>query len=50
MVRAWFKYTPSPGHTIESSIPGEGHNHAYLTRWVAVVWANYVFQIDYVDA
>jgi hypothetical protein len=50
MIGPRFKYTPSPGHSVKSSALGDGHDHANLSRWMAVVWPNYVFQIDYVDA
>ena len=43
MIGLWLKYTPSPTHTVKSSTLCDGHNHAYLTRWMAVVWTNYVF-------
>lgn len=43
MIGPRLKYTPTPGRTVKSSAFSNGHNHAYLARWMAVVRANQVF-------
>jgi hypothetical protein len=43
------KYTPTPGHIVESGTLRDRHDHADLAGWMAVVRANYVFQVDHVD-
>lgn len=50
MIGPRFIYTPTPGHIVKLSVFGNGHNHAYLARWMAVMWTNDVFQIHHIDA
>ena len=49
MIRSRLKYTPASSLAIKTSTFSDGHDHAYFARWVAMMWANYIFKINDID-